>query len=170
MSMFAKKQDSRGEADPSRPAELGAPPSPGAPTGSRGGYSIADAIHLMRSLPVDQNVDLVVRVVRATLASVNVKVQDIIEDAARKEKSIQEGISVLHGKVKELEKELEGRRREITALETELKETTGVKERLQLAERSVTTTPPPIPATSGESPIGKTGATSPLPASKPHSP
>jgi len=167
MSIFAKKQDSRDEADPPRVGELVALPSSGAPASSRGGYSIADAIQLMRSLPVDQNTDLVVRVVRATLASVNVKVQDIIEDAARKEKSIQDGIAVLHGKVKELEKELEGKRREISALETELKETTGVKERLQMAERSASATPPPIPIGGGESPIGKTSTTSPLPTLKP---
>jgi hypothetical protein len=166
MSIFAKKQDSREEADLPRAAELVALPSSAAPTISRGVYSIADAIHLMRSLPVDQNADLVVRVVRATLASVNVKVQDIIEDAARKEKSIQDGIAVLHGKVKELEKELEGKRREITVLETELKETTNVKERLQLAERTATVTPPAIPIGSGESPIGKTAMPSPLAASK----
>ena len=170
MSIFVKKQDSKGEPELPRFADAGAPTSPGAPTGARG-YGISDAIHLMRSLPVDQNIDLVVRVVRATLASLNVKVQDIIEDASRKEKSIQDGISSLRGKVGELEKELEAKRREITVLETELKETTGVKDRLQMAERSATNTPPPIPGPTGESPIGRTGGTSPLAAaSKPHSP
>jgi hypothetical protein len=88
----------------------------------------------MRSLPVDQNVDLIVQVIRATLASMNVKVGDIIEDAIRKEKATEAGISALHGKVAELERELEARRQDILGLEADLKETTAVKERLQLSE------------------------------------
>ncbi len=88
----------------------------------------------MRSLPVDQNVDLIVQVIRATLASMNVKVQDIIEDAIRKEKATEAGISALHGKVADLERELEARRQDILGLEVDLKETTAVKERLQLSE------------------------------------
>ena len=94
----------------------------------------ADAIQLMRSLPVDQNVDLVVQVIRATLASMNVRVHDIIEDASRKEKATEAGIALLHSKVADLEHELETRRQEILALEADLQETMAVKERLQLAE------------------------------------
>ena len=64
----------------------------------------------------------------------NVRVQDIIEDAVRKEKATEAGIGTLHGKVAELERELDARRQEILGLETDLKETTAVKERLELAE------------------------------------
>jgi hypothetical protein len=107
------------------------PPKP------RGGYGIGDAILLMRTLPFDDNVDLVVQVVRATLASLNVRVQDIIEDAGRKEQNIRDGIAGLHGKVADLERELETRCKEIASLEADLKETSSVKERLQLSENHV---------------------------------
>src|SRR4051794_11464087 len=110
MSIFAKKVDSRGDVEPARPIEalstaMPKPkPSAAASAASGRGYGIAEAIQLMRSLPIDQNVDLVVRVIRATLASLNVRVQDIIDDATRKEKSTEEGITALHGKVADLEK------------------------------------------------------------------
>ncbi len=135
MAIFNKKSEPRIEVEqiPRAPAVAAPPPSPTAPP-PRKAYGIADAILLMRSLPVDQNVDLIVQVIRATLASMNVKVQDIIEDAVRKEKATEAGISALHGKVAELERELEARRQDILGLEIDLKETTAVKERLQLAE------------------------------------
>lgn len=136
MALFNKKSEPRIEVEqiPARaPIVAAPPPTPAAP---RKAYGIADAILLMRSLPVDQNVDLVVQVIRATLASMNVKVQDIIEDAVRKEKATEAGISALHGKVAELERELEARRQDILGLEVDLKETTAVKERLQLSEEA----------------------------------
>jgi peptidoglycan hydrolase CwlO-like protein len=88
----------------------------------------------MRTLPADQNGELVVRVVRATLASLNVLLPDIIEDATRKQKATQEKIAEIHAKVTELDKQLEAHRAEIAAAEADLKETTEVKERLQRAE------------------------------------
>ena len=97
-------------------------------------YGIADAIHLMRSLPVDQNVQLVVQVIRATLASMNVRVQDIVEDAVSREKAIEGEIASLHEKVTDLERQLEARREDVVGLEAELRETSAVKERLLLAE------------------------------------
>jgi acyl-CoA hydrolase len=129
MSIFAKKPEAKWDVEPeiSRPqavAEGGRP------------YGIADAVRLMRSLPVDQNVELVTRVVRVTLSSLDVRVEDIIEDASRKQKTIQDNITALQTHVADLEEQLEARRREIVAFEADLKETTSVKERLQLAERS----------------------------------
>jgi septal ring factor EnvC (AmiA/AmiB activator) len=91
----------------------------------------------MRSLPVDQNGDLVVRVVRATLASLNVHLPEIIEDASRKQKATQERIAAVHKQIADLEKQLEAQRKEVAGLEADLKETTTVKERLQLADKSL---------------------------------
>ena len=119
-------------------------------------YRIADAIQLMRGLPIDQNPELIVGVVRATLASLNVDLPSIIDDATRKEKAVQERINSSHVQIAELEKQLDAHRREIAAAEADLKETSAVKERLQMAERAATatpkpffepsdTTPPPIP-------------------------
>ena len=129
MSFFAKKP----EPEPLPPVERAVRPVVPEP---KSGYGIADAIALMRSLPLDQNGELVIRVVRATLASLNVRLPQIIEDASRKQKVTQERITGIHGQIANLEKQLEGHKREITTLEADLKETTDVKERLQMAEKS----------------------------------
>ena len=136
MAMFAKKENWEqkvaaevGGPAPA-PAQAQAPAKAAAPLK----YGIAETIQLMRSLPADQQGELVVRVVRATLASLNVRLPDIIEDASRKEKAVRERIADFHAKNAELEKQLEAHRREIASLEADLKETTEVKERLQLAE------------------------------------
>jgi len=130
------------------------PPTPPAASAARGGYGIAEAIQLMRGLPVDQNPDLIVRVVRATLASLNVHLADIIDDATKKQKATQDRIAGAHAKVADLEKQLADHRKEIASLEADLKEMTTVKERLQLSEkpaapptplRGVPALPPPPP-------------------------
>jgi phage shock protein A len=142
MAMFAKKLD----GDPKLVMESVAPAAPAAvaaPVGQRG-YGIAETILLMRDLPGDQNSELVVKVVRATLASLNVKLPDIIEDASRKQKSVQDRIAAVHAHIADLEKQLEGQRAEIAALEADLAETTSVKERLQAAEMTASAGPPSV--------------------------
>jgi len=142
MAMFAKKENWEQKVA----AEVGgpAPAPPAAKTGPLK-YGIAETIQLMRTLPGDQNGELVVRVVRATLASLDVRLPDIIEDASRKQKAVRERIADFHAKNAELEKQLEAHRKEIATLEADLKETTEVKERLQLAEVSSSA---PLPAVS----------------------
>ena len=153
MAMFAKKENNweqkvAAEVGGSTPAPL--PLKGGQPIAAHPlKYGIAETIQLMRSLPAEQNGELVVRVVRATLASLNVRLPEIIEDASRKEKFVRERIADFHAKNAELEKQLEAHRQEIASLEADLKETTEVKERLQLAEGASpapTPTPPPMPA------------------------
>jgi hypothetical protein len=136
MAIFNKKA----EWDQKLSAEVGGPMSaPVQAPIAAGSYGIAEAIQLMRTLPVEQNGELVVRVVRATLASLNVHVPEIIEDANRKQKATQEKIAAEHAQIVDLEKQLEVHRKEIATLEAELKETTTVRDRLQLAERAAST-------------------------------
>jgi phage shock protein A len=123
MSLFAKKHDS-GAVDMGLNAAA-----------TSRSYGIADAIQLLRGLPAEQNGELVVRVVRATLASLDVRLPDIIEDASRKQQLTQDKIAAEHAQVAELEKQLEAHRKEIATLEADLKETTTVKDRLQQAEK-----------------------------------
>jgi len=52
-------------------------------------FGINAAIQLMRSLPVDQNPELVVTVIKTTLESLRVKVPDIIADATRKQADLE---------------------------------------------------------------------------------
>ncbi len=108
-------------------------------------FGIDDAIQLMRSLPADPNSALVVRVVRVTLGAVNVSVEEIVADAARKETQIKENISGLEAKIVELEGQLGALRREIAAHQADLKETVNVRERLHLADQYPGPKPPPTP-------------------------
>src|SRR5690349_23212553 len=97
-------------------------------------YGINKAIELMRALP-SENVELVVRVVKTTLESTNIKVASIIKDATRKQGELEGRVGVLKKEIAELEAEITTRRREISTLEADHKETTMVKDRLQLAEK-----------------------------------
>ena len=156
MAIFAKKPD----WDPMRPVpDIGAAPLT---SGGRGAtrFGIADAMALLRGLPGDEKSDLVVRVMRATLASVDVHFPEVIEDATRRQKSATERIASVHAQMAELERQLENHRREIVALETDLKETTAVKERLQHAEKTAALAagpprppaPPPVAVTKTPTP------------------
>jgi len=109
-------------------------------------FGIDDAIQLMRSLPTDSNMALVVRVVRVTLAAVHVSVEEIVEDATRKEARVKEQITNLEAKMVELDKELAIIRSEITAQQADLKETINVRERLHLADQFPGGKPPPTPS------------------------
>jgi hypothetical protein len=150
MAMFAKKES----WDNKVAAEVGAGPAVAPQLAKVLGspkYGIAEAIQLMRTLPGEHS-DLVVRVVRATLASLDVRLPDIIEDASRKEKVVRDRIADFHAKNVELEKQLEAHRKEIAALEADLKETTEVKDRLQQAE-SGSSPLPGVPAAANKLPM-----------------
>ena len=125
-------------------------------TGRRG-YGIAETTLLMRTLPVDQNVELVVRVIRNTLESMNVQLSDIIEDALVKEKGLQDRMDTLKAEIAEFSALIDNRRQEIGRLHDELSETTTVRERLLLAQKQAAepVAPPPLPRGSNN---GKSGA------------
>ena len=105
-------------------------------------YGIDDAIKLMRTLPVDDNAELVVRVIKQTLASLSVHVADIIADATNRQETIVTTIHEYERAIKQFEHEIDARRHEIVRLQQELAETTSVRERLQLAEAAQTGAPP----------------------------
>jgi hypothetical protein len=118
--------------------ESAAPPGSGATA-----YGIGQAILLMRSLPVDQNVELVVRVIRQTLESMNVQLPDIIDDASAKETALQGRMERLDLEIEAYAEQIEVRRQEISQLQAELRETSTVKDRLLLAQKLAP--PPPLP-------------------------
>jgi len=108
-------------------------------------FGIDDAIRLMRSLPADPNMSLVVRVVRVTLGAVHVGVEEIVADAVRKETWIKERITALEGQIADLERQLANLRREISTQQADLKETANVRERLHQADQYPhKSLPPPI--------------------------
>jgi hypothetical protein len=97
-------------------------------------YGINKAIELMRLLPED-NIELIVRVVKTTLESTNINVASIVQDATRKQAQIEARVGVLKNEIAGHESEIATRRSEIALLETDHKETTSVKDRLVLAEK-----------------------------------
>lgn len=129
MGFFDKKQDS--EPQPWVAPAAAPPPAP-APLK----YGIGDAIQLIRTLPDGQDGDLVIQVVRSTLGSLKVRLPDIIEDAAKKQKMLQDRIDQGHAQIGKLEEKLQEHRRDIAALAADLQETGEVKARLERAEQS----------------------------------
>jgi peptidoglycan hydrolase CwlO-like protein len=97
-------------------------------------YGINKAIELMRMLPND-NIELVVRVVKTTLESTNIKVATIVKDASQKLAGIEARVDVVKKEIAGLEAQIATRRGEISALEADHRETATVKERLALAEK-----------------------------------
>jgi hypothetical protein len=94
---------------------------------------IDDAIQLMRTLPLNQNLDLVLLVVRNTLASMNVELKHVIDDGTSKEDRLGKTITNIKAGLADLEREMAARKQELAAVEADLAETRGVKERLELA-------------------------------------
>jgi len=122
-------------------------------------YGIDDAIKLMRTLPVDENVDLVVRVIKRTLESLDVKVPEIVDDAKKRQDGLRTKIAEYQAAIVQFEREIDARRHEIGRLEDELAETTTVRERLELAEATpFSMTPTPAKASTSPNPLGGTGA------------
>ncbi len=158
MGLFDKK---RPEPDPVQPQPQAPPqgaapkpapaPQPAPRPSEPASYGIQNAIELMRRLP-DENVPLVVEVVRKTLESLHVDITAIIEDAERKENRIAERVRNLEEEIREFEEEIAARKQEIAALTADRDETRSVKQRLELA-------------------LGRDGGSEPKPsASKPSTP
>jgi hypothetical protein len=152
MGLFGKNEEKR-ETTPTielKPEQMvpAAPPPP--QTKPKSPYSVQDAIALMRKLPSDPaSLPLVVQVVRSTLASMNVRVEDIVDDATQRQKGIEDRIIKIRAAISDLEKEIATRRHEIAEAEADLAETVSVRERLQLTEAP---TPAPSPVVTAAAP------------------
>ncbi len=112
---------------PAEPAAQSAPPI-------AADYGVDQAIQLMRTLPQD-NVELVVQVVKHTLESAQIQISHIIDDATHRQQDIEGRVQVLKDEIAELEKEISTRKQEIERLEADHEETTTVRDRLVLAEK-----------------------------------
>ena len=97
-------------------------------------YGIDKAIELMRTLP-SENIELVVQVVKFSLESVGIHLPTIIQDAIRRQNDLQGRVASLKAEIADLEAEIKQRRDEIAKHEGDHKETTVVRERLELAEK-----------------------------------
>ena len=159
MGIFKKsKDDSDFELEMDVPgAEETSPPSaainqpPAAPSSARASikqsYGIEDAIALMRKLP-NVNSEITITVVKKTLESANIRVEEIISDAQRKESQIENRTDQLSKEISELQDRIAHLNEEINELTTDLKETTKVKNLLV----GVTEQEKPQPKASVEAP------------------
>src|SRR5438045_7442380 len=123
MSLFGKKLESPPSIQAPHPQSPPKPPvyQPASePSASRRAYGIAELVQLMKTIPIDQHPDLVVRVVKSTLASVGVKASDIIEDALVHEDRVRAKVAGVENEIDELVKEIERRRDHIAELHGEL--------------------------------------------------
>jgi hypothetical protein len=103
MGLFGTKKDDRPATGAAGVIEVegsraptsqvrGADVSASSPPGHLG---IDHAIELIRSLPTDKNVDLVVKVLKTTLESLGIRVAEIVLDAAQRQKDIQTRVGQL---------------------------------------------------------------------------
>jgi hypothetical protein len=148
---------------PVKPVEAVKPapaPAPVAAKSDHPDYGINKAIELMRLLP-DENVELIVRVVKTTLESTNINVASIVKDATRKQAQIEARVDVLKKEIAGLESEIATRRSEIGVLEADHQETTKVKDRLLLAEKLSAGRDEPRPPVVPPRPASPTGSPTP---------
>jgi hypothetical protein len=101
-------------------------------------YGIQRAIELMRALPLDDDPALVLRVVRKTLRSTGVSLEEIVSTARERETAIVKGIESDRAAIEQLEIQIATRRANITRLEGDLEETRDVRARIQEALESET--------------------------------
>jgi hypothetical protein len=104
-------------------------PAPPAPPG----FGIETAIALMRTLPLDDDADLVLRVVRKTLRSTGVSVEDVVGSANKREADLAESIAQQRAAIEDLERQIVTRKGEVERTVTQLVETRSVRQRLQEA-------------------------------------
>jgi predicted nucleic acid-binding Zn-ribbon protein len=106
-------------------------------------FGIDRAIQLMRTLPTEQNPELVAMVITSTLESLDMNVSEIIEDARSRQADLEARIGSIKAKNSALEKEIELGVDEIVKLEATLAETMNVKERLEAAHNHQAAPKPP---------------------------
>lgn len=93
-------------------------------------YGINDAINLMRKLP-QENSQLVVSVVKETLSSANIDVDEVISDAHNKITGFEQRLDTLDSEINDLETLIDQKRKEISEIEANLEETQSVQNLLQ---------------------------------------
>lgn len=139
--------DAPSAAPAQAPAPSLLPPHMGTMNAAPPGYSIENAIDLMRSLPFDENPELVLRVLRKTLRSTGVSVEQIIEGAKAREQAVTAEGAAQQAAIEQLEQQIVARRAEIERLAATLNETKRARERLEHAmenETKVAPLPPDV--------------------------
>ncbi len=134
MALFGSKKPEKPSTVPAADVEPAPQPASqvreaGAPASATPSprVGIDHAIQLMRSLPTDKNVHLVVSVLKTTLESLGIRVVDIVADASKRQKDLEGRVAQLKSEIQALEQEVDRRTQEIVRLESAHAETTKVK-------------------------------------------
>lgn len=112
-------------------------------------YGIAEAIALMRRMPAG-DMSIVAAVIKETLESTQINVQDIIKDAREKEMQLETQISSLNREIDQLQSEITRRGETIRSLTQDLEETRHVRSNLSLGASEPEPEPTPVSQESSE--------------------
>jgi hypothetical protein len=88
---------------------------------------------LMRALPMDEDADLVLRVVRKTLKSTGVSVDELVESARKRESTLADDIANDREAIVQFEREIAERKTRIEDVTKQLAETESVRRKLEEA-------------------------------------
>jgi hypothetical protein len=102
----------------------------GTSTSDAARYGIANALALLRDLPVDANPDLVMRVVRKTLESSHVRVEDLVAEAKSCSGKLEQAIASECASIADLEREIASKNAVVSKLRHELAEMKQAADRL----------------------------------------
>ncbi len=140
LNSLSGTKDSRDSAIPAAPFSAPALPQPAPkpppPEPPPPHYGIDEAMALMRALPLDEEPELVLRVVRKTLRSTGVSVEELVASARKREIALTENIADDRKAIARLEGEIADRKAHIEEVVARLEETEGVRKRLQEAMES----------------------------------
>jgi hypothetical protein len=132
-----------------RVAEPVAPPPPAAPERPPPDFGIDRAIELMRTLPLEEDPDLVLRVVRKTLQFTGISLLDLVTAATDREAVLSDSLVATRAQIDRLLAEVATLRDGISGTEADLADTKRVREQLEEAlenETVVVASLPPLPA------------------------
>src|SRR5688572_10275529 len=106
MGLFGTKKDDKPATGPAVGTEIEGAYGPASQVraaeavgNAPGRVGIDHAIQLIRSLPTEKNVDLVVKVLKTTLESLGIRVVDIVNDAAQRQKDLQSRVGQLKSEI-----------------------------------------------------------------------
>ncbi len=119
-------------APPSAPAKVDVAPPPPKPVAVPV-FGVEQAIQLMKKLPLDNEPDLVLRVVRKTLQATGVSLDEIIRAARSRERGLDEEIARERSAIEKLEAEIATKKATIDRAIEQTKETRAMRGRLEEA-------------------------------------
>ncbi len=93
-------------------------------------YGIEDVLVLLRELPLDQNPELVMRVVRKTLESKEVRVDELVAEAKTTVAKLEKTIETERATIAQLEREIASRQSTVAKLAKEIAEMKQAGQRL----------------------------------------